>query len=108
VPMEWLYVTTGMEEQSWMEGMEDVWRRIGGRRIVILSEEREQPGSVSYVSLPNDIELFRETDGQFGLWGHRSGIDAILVRPDRYVYAGVGNKADHAAKRIPLGERLFA
>ena len=36
VPMEWLYVTAGMEAQAWMDGLEDVWRKIDGRRIVIL------------------------------------------------------------------------
>ena len=32
VPMEWLYITAGLEEQRWMEGVEDVWQAIGGRR----------------------------------------------------------------------------
>ena len=39
VPMEWLYVTDSLETQGWIEGLEEVWRKIGGLRIVILPND---------------------------------------------------------------------
>ena len=107
VPMEWLYVTAGMEEQGWMEGLEDLWRSIGGRRIVILPEEGMVPSGASSGSTTG-IEGIRETDGRFAHWCDSIGLNTFVVRPDRNVYAGVLGQADLAAKVRWLGERLTA
>ena len=110
VPMEWLYVTAGLEAQEWMEGMEDVWRRIGGRRVAILlgSAERSlsivstqqrmetsnkhatNASGISSVTLGN-ILTFRETKYHFMHWCKKNGHSAMLIRPDRYIYAGPRN-----------------
>ena len=90
VPMEWLYITAGLEEQRWMDGLEDAWRSIGGCRIVILPSDGALPSkeaSDAPSRPPSSIELFHETDGRFDDWCNRTGFYDLLVRPDRYVYA---------------------
>ena len=98
VPMEWLYVTAGFEEQRWMEGLEDAWRRIGGRRIVLLPGEAAAARSGLSSGAPTNIQVFREIDSCFTRWCERTGLSPVLLRPDRYIYAGVNYSADLAAK----------
>ena len=108
VPMEWLYVTTGMEAQEWMEGMEDVWRRIGGRRIVILPNNARLPSNkarASCLTFPPDLVL-HETDGRLTRWCNRVGLAAVLVRPDRYIYAGGRERIDLKVSLRILVEKI--
>ena len=101
VPMEWLYVTAGFEEQGWMEGMEETWRRIGGRRIVILpgGDRTMSEGMRSGPSAtPAGVEFLHETGATFARWCSKTGLRAVLVRPDRYIYAAVNDRTDLAAR----------
>ena len=107
VPMEWLYVTNSLEAQEWMEGLEDVWRRAGGQRIVILPGNGAAPAprsgqtgapaafgerpAVPSVVFSN-VRVFRETDRRYARWCERTDFAAVLVRPDRYIYAGVRSR----------------
>ena len=111
VPMEWLYVTAGFEEQGWMEGMEETWRRIGGRRIVILpgGDRTKSEGMRSGPSAtPAGVEFLHETGATFARWCSKTGLRAVLVRPDRYIYAAVNDRTDLAARMRSLGGRLVA
>ena len=107
VPMEWLYATSGPEAQEWMAGMEDVWRSIGGQRIVFLPgsaplKSKESPGPVG------GIGIFQETAGHFDRWCNRLRLEAAIVRPDRYVYSAVANRDDLAAKIRVLASLSYA
>ena len=108
VPMEWLYVTTGMEAQEWMEGMESFWNGIGGRRIVILPDSAQLPSNEA----PDSCSTFppglvrHETDGRFARWCNRVGLAAVLVRPDRYIYAGGRKRIDLKASLRILAEKI--
>ena len=136
VPMEWLYITAGLEEQAWMEGVEDVWQAISGRRLVILPSDGAAPSpipssgrsgaknnipfggsgtasgticnetSCAPIGLRGEVQVFRETDGRFARWCNRTGLSAVLIRPDRYVYAGIRDRAELAssAERQLSGE----
>ena len=125
VPMEWLYVTAGFEEQGWMDGLENVWRSIGGRRIVILPDDGvgllpslspgpsgawsgtpsgESSGTPS--RLPKDIKVFNETDHRFAHWCNYAGLAAVFIRPDRYVYAGASSPENFATKVTELRLKL--
>ena len=105
VPMEWLYITAGMEEQRWMEGLEDTWRRLEGRRLIILPGDGEGPLGV-LSGFAKEIQLFRETDGRFSCWCEITGLNTFLVRPDRYVFAGIRDQTDLLAKVRWIRERL--
>lgn len=119
VPMEWLYVTAGMEAQGWMEWLENEWRSIGGSRVVILPEGTDRLSNIvstqqsmetshkhstnaSGLSLatPGNIQIFRETQNQFTRWCNNSGHSAMLIRPDRYTYAGFRNRREFATKIV--------
>ncbi|MCY3827589.1 MAG: bifunctional 3-(3-hydroxy-phenyl)propionate/3-hydroxycinnamic acid hydroxylase [Rhodospirillaceae bacterium] len=105
VPMEWLYVTTGFEAQSWMEGMEHKWRSIGGRRVVILPSNGALPSnevSDAPFNHPPDIQLFHDSDGRFARWCETTGLSAALVRPDRYILASINNSASLAKMTVKL------
>ena len=86
VPMEWLYVTTRMEEQEWMEGLEDVWHSIGGRRIVIVPVEPE-PMENGRESTSNNFNFGRNkiksTNGALSTKKLETILDLKVVRSDQ-------------------------
>lgn len=102
VPMEFLFVTKDLEQQSWMEGSDDVWTTIGGRRLVIATGDTPQPARTSGAT-----EVLSEVDGTMARWRERTGVSAVLVRPDRYVYAAVTDRADLQAKLSRLAGKLL-
>lgn len=138
VPMEWLYVTAGYEAQGWMEGMEDLWERIGGRRIVILPGNWEEttfdpissqsnaasnqtlrkssvpsnaPSGISSdasTRLPAAAQVIRETNRQFTHWCERIGSTAVMIRPDRYIFAKTKNHNNFAMNTRELVQWLHA
>ena len=101
VPMEWLYVTNSLETQGWMEGLEEVWQGIGGRRLVIMHGDSPLPSSETS-GLPAKsaagIDTFQENDDKFAQWCAHAALNAVLVRPDRYVYGTARDSAELAAK----------
>ena len=107
VPMEWLYVTTGMEAQEWMEGLEEVWREMGARRIVIqsnavLNVDKTSNGirltpihgqsTSSMQKYPLGIEKIGKLDTRFVHWCEENSIGAFIVRPDRYIFSSTDNR----------------
>ena len=98
--MEWLYVTAGLEAQEWMEGLEDVWRGLGGKRIVIHSRVGSQSAEP-----PAGVEFFLDASDTFDCWCIQTNLTAVLVRPDRYVYAAIRCSAELVAKVRKLAEK---
>ena len=120
--MEWLYVTAGMEAQEWMVGMEDVWRKIEGRRIIVQADDRlvllrkplsvrtrtelglQLKGTAAKYKVPSiglfdesgisftNVQVLTESSSCFIKWCKVTGADAAIIRPDRYVYAEINRK----------------
>jgi len=78
---EFAVVTATREAMSWMSDASlACWRRLGGERVVIAEAGK---------TLARDgIATFVETDGVFSNWIRANRVSAVIVRPDRYVYAG--------------------
>ena len=85
-----LLATGTAEAQTWLTPeSRELWRRLGGERIVIGPAGRScQPEGVA----GDDIQYLAETDALFTAWMSQHGGAAVLVRPDRYVF-GMANDA---------------
>jgi 3-(3-hydroxy-phenyl)propionate hydroxylase len=79
-----LIATTAAEAQAWLTPeSREVWRRLGGERIVIAPPEHtRQPDGLA----GDDIKYLAETDGLFAAWMSQHSGAAVVVRPDRYVF----------------------
>jgi 3-(3-hydroxy-phenyl)propionate hydroxylase len=79
------WVITGTQEaMSWRsEASLAGWQQLGGDRVVIADagESVRRDG----------IATFVESDGVFTNWIRENQVGAVIVRPDRYVFAGAGN-----------------
>jgi len=81
---EFAVVTATQEAISWMsEASLLCWQQLGGERVVIAGAGES--------STRGGISTFVETDGIFSNWIIASQVSAVIVRPDRYVYAGAGD-----------------
>jgi 3-(3-hydroxy-phenyl)propionate hydroxylase len=75
--------------QAAMSGMSEAarsgWRQLGGERVVIAAsgESSSRDGVLTVV----------ETGRLFADWMRDHAVEAVIVRPDRYVFAGVENVA---------------
>jgi hypothetical protein len=87
VAPRFLLATTSEAAQSWLSAASlDVWRRIGGQRVVISQDEMAATSADGVLRL-------RERDRLFTDWMARHGATAVVARPDRYVY-GVAHDRD--------------
>ena len=91
-PMQFLYLTDGTEAQGWLKGFEEKFAALGGARIAIVAD-----GSLEETGRPTFATL-RDTGDVFARWKEHTGCSAVLVRPDRYIYSGLENATDLAAK----------
>ena len=74
-----LLVTATAEAQAWLTPQAlDLWRRIGGERVVIGGRKRARRAAASVICA--------ERGDLFADWMTRHGAAAVVVRPDRYVY----------------------
>jgi 3-(3-hydroxy-phenyl)propionate hydroxylase len=81
---EFALVAATQEAMSWMsEAFLACWQQLGGERVVIAGDGES--------STRDGIATFVETDGVFSNWMRENGVSAVIVRPDRYVFAGVAN-----------------
>jgi 3-(3-hydroxy-phenyl)propionate hydroxylase len=82
---EFWAITGTQETMSWMsEASLAGWQQLGGERVVIADAAGE--------SVRRDgIATFVESDGIFTNWIRENQVSAVIVRPDRYVFAGAGN-----------------
>jgi 3-(3-hydroxy-phenyl)propionate hydroxylase len=81
---EFAVVTATQEAMSWMsEASLFCWQQLGGERVVIIDAGES--------STRDGISTFVESEGIFSNWMRENQVSAIIVRPDRYVFAGAGN-----------------
>jgi 3-(3-hydroxy-phenyl)propionate hydroxylase len=52
------------------------------------------------------IATFVESDGVFSNWARKNQVSAVIVRPDRYVFAGAANAAELNTSMEHLIEEL--
>jgi hypothetical protein len=69
---------------SWMsEASRLCWQQLGGERVVIIDAGES--------STREGISTFVETEGIFSNWMRQNQVSVVIVRPDRYVFAGATN-----------------
>ena len=77
---EFAIVTRTQEAMSGLsEAALSSWRKLGGERVVIAASGESSRGQTLTVV---------ETEQLFADWMHDNGVEAVVVRPDRYVFGG--------------------
>jgi hypothetical protein len=73
---------------NWMSAASiKVWQKLNGQRVVISTR--------AIVAAPDDDVLdLVETERLFADWMQSNAIEAVIVRPDRYVFAGARTAED--------------
>jgi 3-(3-hydroxy-phenyl)propionate hydroxylase len=97
--LEFAIVTRTREAMSGLsEAALSSWRRLGGERIVIAasSESSNADGILTLV----------ETGQLFADWMRDNGVEAVIVRPDRYVFGGAATAGQLNALVADLVGRL--
>ena len=96
-----LLATATADAQSWLSASSrELWRRIGGERLVIAPDAAG--GAVD-----GEIRILVERDRLFSDWMARNDAAAVVVRPDRYVY-GIARDAAALNRQIAgLEAQLF-
>jgi 3-(3-hydroxy-phenyl)propionate hydroxylase len=59
------------------------WRQLGGERVIITDAGES--------SRRDEISTVVESDAVFSSWMRENEVGAVIVRPDRYVFAGASN-----------------
>ena len=73
-----LLATTGTNAQGWLSpSSQRLLRRLGAEQVVIAEEGEDLQSPIRHVI---------ETEGLFASWARQQACDAVVVRPDRYVY----------------------
>jgi 3-(3-hydroxy-phenyl)propionate hydroxylase len=81
---EFAVVTATQEAMSWISTAANLrWQQLGGERVIIAD------GGES--STADGISTVVESDGVFSSWMRENELGAVIVRPDRYVFAGASN-----------------
>lgn len=68
-------------------GSEDFWRRLGTRFIQVLPADHPFPATI-----PDGLQIVRDDTGALSAWFARHRRPAVVVRPDRYVFAAFDAK----------------
>lgn len=100
-----LIATTTAQAQAWLtRESRELWRRLGGERIVIgPPEHARQPDGVAC----DEVQQLAETDSLFAGWMSQHGSAAVVVRPDRYVF-GMASDASQLNRLIAaVGARVL-
>lgn len=72
------------------------WESLGGHRVVV--------GSGSGPSMADGVDVWTETEPLLSDWLRRNDVEAVIVRPDRYVFGGA-RSADELNDLIALLSR---
>jgi 3-(3-hydroxy-phenyl)propionate hydroxylase len=95
-----LLATTRSQAHDWLSPLaQRLWERLGGKQVVI-SEAGGHP--------QRPIRHVVETDGLFASWARQLGCEAVIVRPDQYVYGVAGDAGTLNALVERLHRTLFA
>jgi 3-(3-hydroxy-phenyl)propionate hydroxylase len=62
------------------------WRALNGQRVIIAPRAGD--------AAPDDVLVFVETERLFADWMRSNAMEAVIVRPDRYVFAGARTAED--------------
>jgi 3-(3-hydroxy-phenyl)propionate hydroxylase len=63
-----------------------IWQKLNGQRMIV--------GTRAIDAAPDDVVAVTETDRLFADWLRDNAIEAVIVRPDRYVFAGAQTAAE--------------
>ncbi len=97
--LEFAIVTRTREAMSGLsEAALSSWRRLGGERIVIAASGES--------SNADGILTLVETGQLFADWMRDNGVEAVIVRPDRYVFGGAATAGQLNALVADLVGRL--
>ena len=88
IPMSFLYISIGLNQQIWMDPHEVFWKTLDGVKIIILKEAERKK------EMPEDIIVTKEVGNIFSDWSSKMSCEAVLVRPDRYVFSTIHNQGD--------------
>ena len=101
-----LIATTTAESQAWLTPeSRDVWRRLGGERIVVGPPGRaHRPDAIAN----DDFQDLAETDTLFAAWMAQHGGAAVVVRPDRYVFGTASDAAQLNRLVAAVGRHVLA
>jgi 3-(3-hydroxy-phenyl)propionate hydroxylase len=81
---EFAVVTATQEAMSWISRAANLrWQQLGGERVIITDAGESSAG--------DEISTVVESDGVFSSWMRENELGAVIVRPDRYVFAGASN-----------------
>jgi 3-(3-hydroxy-phenyl)propionate hydroxylase len=81
---EFVVVTATQEAMSWISRASNLrWQQLGGERVIITDAGES--------STRDEISTVVESDGVFSSWMRENDVGAVIVRPDRYVFAGASN-----------------
>ena len=81
---EFAVVTATQEAMSWISRAANLrWQQLGGERVIITDAGESATG--------DEISTVVESDGVFSSWMRENELGAVIVRPDRYVFAGASN-----------------
>lgn len=101
VGMDFVILTTTTELQAAVDRENiEFWRLIGGRRIVIGAKK-------SAIVCSGDVENYNETSDVFASWMAERACEAVIVRPDRYVYAVANTARELNSALASLRELLW-
>jgi len=86
-----LIATATVHAHAWLTPeSRDLWRRLGGERVVIAQSEQDEPYARS---ADGEIHRVVPADTLFPAWMTQHSCAAVVVRPDRYVF-GAANDAE--------------
>jgi 3-(3-hydroxy-phenyl)propionate hydroxylase len=81
---EFAIVTATQEAMSWMSEASFLYgQQLGGERVIVAGAGES--------ATRDGISTVVESDELFSNWMRENQVDAVIVRPDRYVFAGAGN-----------------
>ena len=96
-----LLATTSSQAQSWLSPASlRLLQRLDAEQVVIAEEEGAH--------LQSSIHHVIETEGLFASWARQQACDAVVVRPDRYVYGVASDASTLNALVERLHRTLFA
>jgi 3-(3-hydroxy-phenyl)propionate hydroxylase len=98
-----LIATTSVEAQTWLTPAScELWRRLGGVRAIIGSTA---PTSAQQV---DEVRHLVEADTLYAQWMQQVGCEAVVVRPDRYVFGAARDAAQLNRLLEEVGRHVLA